>query len=63
MDDIDRADVFIEAAIDSGIAAAMRAANQVPIGKPGECVSCGQDVARLINGNCLDCRREFGLSS
>lgn len=63
MDDIDRADIFIESVIDNAIAIAMRAANQMQAGKPGECVSCGQDVARLINGNCLDCRREFGLSS
>lgn len=31
-------------------------ANAMPIGKPGECESCGEEFKRIVDGYCGRCR-------
>ncbi len=57
----DQADLSIESVIDSGLAAAMRAAQDIPIGNPGECDLCAEWSGRLVNGACSPCRDKYGL--
>ena len=38
------------------IDAVRAAAAKIPAGEPGECVSCGEDMPRLVHGRCAPCR-------
>lgn len=39
------------------LARAIQAARvPVPVGAPGECDNCGEDMPRLVNGRCAPCR-------
>lgn len=60
-DPLDTASDYSASVVDYAVAAAMRAAADIPKGKAGECLSCGVEHLRLINGNCIDCRQAFGL--
>ena len=52
-DEIDRANATAEAELERSI----RAARQpIPVGVPGECDGCGDDMPRLVNGLCGYCR-------
>ena len=52
-DEVDRANERAEL----DLASAIRAARApVPVGVPGECISCGDDFPRLIGGRCGYCR-------
>jgi hypothetical protein len=36
---------------------AIAAARQpIPVGEPGECNECGEDMPRLVHGRCAPCR-------
>lgn len=48
-DPIDSADYYIESVIDDHVRDAMRAAQDIPVGNPGECDGCGDWVGRLVN--------------
>ncbi len=61
MDDADRADSFIESVIDDHVAAAMRMAQEIPVGVAGTCDYCGEDFSRLVNGACGYCRDRYKL--
>ncbi len=37
-------------------AAILAARVPVPVGEPGRCADCGDDLPRLINGLCAPCR-------
>ena len=52
-DDIDQANAIVEAATARAIAAARA---PIPVGSPGECENCGNDMPRLVAGRCGYCR-------
>ena len=58
-DECDRADYFIESVIDDHVKEAMRKANEIPLGNPGECDMCGDYFSRLVNGACGFCRDKY----
>lgn len=33
-----------------------RQAAAIPIGEPGECENCGEEMPRLVGGHCAPCR-------
>ena len=33
----------------------------MPVGEPGECRLCGEDMSRLVNGVCAPCRDKYRL--
>lgn len=61
MDEIDRANERSQEHEAASIAAAMKAAADIPAGKSGECEYCGDEFERLVNGACGRCRDEFKL--
>lgn len=52
-DDVDRANDLAEEHLSHSLRAARAA---VPVGQPGECEQCGEDMPRLVNGWCGYCR-------
>lgn len=52
-DAIDDAQALTEAHTERSIAAARQ---PIPVGAPGICVDCGEDMPRLVNGRCAPCR-------
>lgn len=60
-DDLDKASYFIESVIDDHVRDAMRAAQNIPVGNPGDCDGCGDYFSRLVNGMCGFCRDKFKL--
>ena len=58
-DPIDSADYYIESVIDDHVRDAMRAAQDIPVGNPGECEGCGDWFGRLVNGMCGFCRDKY----
>lgn len=52
-DAADRAQTQNEIWLDAAIRAARVA---VPVGVPGRCATCGDEMPRLINGLCAPCR-------
>lgn len=52
-DPVDIAAEIVEAELERSIAAARA---PVPVGAPGECENCGDDMPRLVNGWCGYCR-------
>ncbi len=61
MDDADKADGLIAAREKEAVAAAQRAAADMPKGKPGECDLCGEWSERLVRGACARCRDKHKL--
>jgi hypothetical protein len=61
MDDADKAEGLIEARQKEGLAAARRAAADMPKGEPGDCELCGEWSGRLVRGVCAPCRDRFKL--
>lgn len=52
-DPVDDAQVLQDAYLAHSIAAARR---PIPLGAPGVCDECGDDMPRLVNGRCAPCR-------
>lgn len=61
MDDADKADGLIAAREKEAVAAAQRAAADMPKGTPGECDLCGEWSERLVRGACARCRDKHKL--
>lgn len=61
-DPIDSADYYIESVIDDHVRDAMRAAQAIPVGNPGECDTCGSYSSRLVNGMCCPCIDKYELA-
>jgi hypothetical protein len=55
-DDADRASYYVESVIDDHVKEAMRRAAEIPVGKAGECQSCGEESLRLVDDTCAKCR-------
>lgn len=36
------------------------AVSQIPAGSPGECIECGEEFSRLVQGHCGRCRDLLG---
>lgn len=60
-DQIDHANDIAQSESDSSVAAARRAAEAIPVGKPGDCELCGEWSGRLVGGACAPCRDRYGL--
>lgn len=52
-DYVDHATVLADAHLEKSIIAARA---PVPVGAPGECAQCGEDMPRLVRGRCGFCR-------
>jgi hypothetical protein len=52
-DDVDHATDLADQHLEHSLRAARAA---VPVGEPGECEQCGEDMPRLVNGRCGYCR-------
>ncbi|SCX93331.1 hypothetical protein SAMN05216420_101375 [Nitrosospira sp. Nl5] len=55
-DEIDLTNDRIIATTDSAIAKVREAAANIPVGKPGDCMDCGEWSGRLVEGVCAPCR-------
>lgn len=42
--------------IEADVAHIRQLAEEMEEGQPGECVKCGEDMPRLVNGVCCPCR-------
>lgn len=40
---------------------ARRVAADIPVGEPGQCERCGDDLMRLVGGACAPCRTRYKL--
>jgi hypothetical protein len=60
-DEIDLATEASEAYQDAAIDQTRRQAQAIPKGEPGECESCGEYFARLVDKHCGRCRDELHL--
>ena len=60
-DQIDIANDRVLSDTSKAIAAAARAAAQIPVGEPGECDLCGEWSGRLVDGVCASCRDRYKL--
>ncbi len=60
-DQIDIANDRVLSDTSKAIAAAARAAAQIPVGEPGECDLCGEWSGRLVDGVCAPCRDHYKL--
>lgn len=58
-DEADRASYFIESVIDDHVKEAMRKAQEIPAGNPGDCDGCGEWFGRLVDGMCGSCRDRY----
>lgn len=38
-----------------------KAAADIPVGEPGECIRCGEESKRLVEATCARCRDKFKL--
>lgn len=57
----DVTDERTEVKVSADVAEIQRKAQAMPKGEPGECVKCGEDMPRLVNGVCCPCRDRFKL--
>jgi len=55
-DILDRAAEREQEERDGALASVRAAAAAMPKGEPGECESCGEHFARIVNGQCGFCR-------
>lgn len=55
-DDIDLANDQVDRVTALAEQQARQRAAQIPIGEPGECSVCGEDMPRLVYGRCAPCR-------
>lgn len=53
---VDRADMAVDIEAEHIAAGIRRATAPIPIGAPGECDNCGEDMPRLVDGLCARCR-------
>lgn len=60
-DQIDIANDRVLSDTSKAIAAAARAAAQIPVSEPGECDLCGEWSGRLVDGVCAPCRDRYKL--
>lgn len=60
-DEADRSDARVEAFVSNGVQAASRAAQEIPVGEPGDCEYCGEWSGRLVQGACCPCRDRYKL--
>jgi len=58
---IDDTTVREEFLLDAAITEMHRRAVEIPVGEPGECDLCGEDMPRLVDGVCCPCRDRRGL--
>lgn len=61
MDELDLAEERREIFADDAIRTVQRKAAAMPVGEPGECDKCGEDMPRLVNGWCCRCRDKWKL--
>jgi hypothetical protein len=52
-DDVDQAEQLQREHLERSVRAAVQ---PIPLGVPGECENCGEDMPRLVNGRCAPCR-------
>ena len=60
-DEADKTDERTLVEVSAEVAQIQRKAQEIKPGNPGECVKCGEDMPRLINGVCCPCRDRFKL--
>lgn len=60
-DDADYAADYQQTAVDIQTKNIRTAVAAMPKGQPGECVKCGEDSPRLVNGVCARCRDKYNL--
>lgn len=60
-DDADYAADYQQTAVDIQTKNIRTAVASMPKGQPGECVKCGEDSPRLVNGVCARCRDKYNL--
>ena len=60
-DDIDQANDLAQHERDKLVAAARKAASDIPPGEPGDCDFCGEWSGRLVGGACAGCRDRLRL--
>ena len=56
MDEIDYSTAVQQSTEEKAIAAAMKAASEIPEGNAGECIECGEESKRIVHGKCSPCR-------
>lgn len=57
----DVTDERTEVQVSADVAEIRRKAQAIEPGQPGECVKCGEDMPRLVNGICCRCRDRYKL--
>lgn len=55
-DEIDIANDYAQRMEERNVAAIRKAAADIPLGEPGECIECGLESKRLGNDRCAPCR-------
>lgn len=55
-DEIDIANDYAQRMEERNVAAIRKAAADIPLGEPGECIECGLESKRLVNDRCAPCR-------
>lgn len=60
-DILDEADGLIELQKELSLAAAHKAANEMPAGTQGDCELCGNWSGRLVEAVCAPCRDKYKL--
>jgi len=56
VDEIDIANDYAQKMEERNVAAIRKAASDIPLGEPGECIECGLESNRLVNDRCAPCR-------
>jgi len=62
MDEADITDERIAIASENAINKVRNAVARIPVGIPGECDKCGEDMPRLVDGWCCWCRDKFKVN-
>lgn len=47
--------------VDAAVELIRQRATAIPVGEPGDCNLCGENFARLVQGNCARCRDSHHL--
>lgn len=57
----DISDDGIEAVTSDAVKQSARFVAAMPVGEPGECDKCGEQMPRLVNGWCCRCRDKYKM--
>ena len=60
-DEVDRSTEDSEFLMDAQVKDIRSKVTKIPAGIAGECDKCGEEMPRLIDGNCCRCRDKFKL--